>query len=1557
MNTNLLVGINAVLDRISRSYSHLPAIFFLFFVLIGYHANADDQIIIKITDPAPVCFPQTVDLTAPSITAGSTVGLVFTYYSDPALQHVIPNSTAVGAGVYYVLGEIPAPGYGQASFYITVRVNTLPTATISYAGTPFCSDDSSLQPVTLNGTGSFTGGTFSGTSGLSIQPSTGAIIPSTSTSGTHTITYTMAASGGCPAAVATTSISILQPPVAANAGAAQSLCNVNSTTLEGNSPAGDTGIWTNVSGPNIPVFANSALNNTSVTGLITGVYVFRWTISNGTCSPTSSTVTVTNSLPPTISNAGPAQNLCNVTGVTMNANLPATGTGTWTKVSGPNNPVFANASLYNTAITDLVPGTYVFEWSISNGSCTPSVSNVTIENASPPDPSNAGPAQNICNVTSTVMAANIPVNGTGLWKVISGPNIPVFTNPSLGNTAVTGLITGVYVFQWSITDGTCAPSESTVTVTISDAPTISNAGLAQSLCNVTSTALTGNIPSVGTGSWTIISGPNNPTFTDASSATTSVTGLLTGVYVFEWRISNGNCTSSSNVTITNSSPPTISNAGLNQNLCESPDVTLAGNLPVSGTGNWTMVSGPNSPAISDASIYNTGVTGLIPGVYIFRWSISNGSCPTSSSTVTITNSASPVISNAGPVQNLCNATGTILAGNVPTVGLGTWSVISGPNTPVFANAFLNNTGVTGLIPGLYVFQWKISNGICSSTSTVNVINSTLPSTSVTGPAQNICGSLVSGTLGGNTPTEGTGTWSIVSGGTGSFSASGSGNAIFNADNYGIYLLRWTISNGSCISSTSDITLNFSPSPSTATVGEAQNLCGTLVSAPLGGNIPGVGNGQWSIVSGGTGNFSAPGSGSSDFTANTYGTYVLRWSINSNTCISYADINVGFFEAPSIPVVGAEQNMCGTLVSAGLGGNVPAKGTGIWSIVSGGTGNFSIPENGNSTFTADGYGKYILGWTISNGTCVASTANVAVNYYQAPTATVGPAQKICNKLVSENLGGNTPIVGSGSWSILSGGTGTFSDARNGASTFTGSTIGTYILRWTITNGTCTPGSADISVDFFQNNMSVSFTGSNASKAGAADGTIDATVTGGIVPFNYSWTDSGSFTATTEDLTGLKFGKYTLNVTDLNGCSVSNSFIVLDPPHATDDEANTIEDSPVTFNAVINDTDADGTIATSTVDLDPSTAGLQTSYIVTGKGAFTVSATGDVTFTPLLHFVGIAVIQYVVNDNSGLLSNTANITVNVKYRNKPPVAVDDMISIAEDNTAKGNLFDNDNDPEGKALTLESFTIGSTIYTPGTNATIKDVGTLQINLNGTFVFVPLENYNGIVPQVIYKLADDEGLTATANLNIQVTPVNDPPSAVADLFNTKENTKLEANVLSNDFDIERDGITLDLIPVQAPSYGTLVLSANGDFTYQPVIDFMGSDSFTYQICDNGNPVLCSIGKVTIVVKKDENCEVFVPNVFTPNADGVHDYFKIRCLYNYENAEMQIFNRAGNLIFKKDHYGNLDFWGSEDQAFWNGRSENKLDLMSDELPVGTYYYVLKLGDGKVLTGFIFLGK
>ena len=113
----------------------------------------------------------------------------------------------------------------------------------------------------------------------------------------------------------------------------------------------------------------------------------------------------------------------------------------------------------------------------------------------------------------------------------------------------------------------------------------------------------------------------------------------------------------------------------------------------------------------------------------------------------------------------------------------------------------------------------------------------------------------------------------------------------------------------------------------------------------------------------------------------------------------------------------------------------------------------------------------------------------------------------------------------------------------------------------------------------------------------------------------------------------------------------------------------------------------------------------------------------------------------------------------------------------------------------------------------------------------------------------------------------------------------------------------------------------------------------------------------VQIVLAEDQSCTVFVPNVFTPNGDGINDYFEIRCLYNYANAEIEIFNRNGNLLYKRDHYGNIDYWGSKEKAFWNGRSENNLNFMGSEVPVGTYYYILKLGNGKVLTGYVFLAR
>ncbi|MDY0102090.1 MAG: Calx-beta domain-containing protein, partial [Lentimicrobium sp.] len=239
-----------------------------------------------------------------------------------------------------------------------------------------------------------------------------------------------------------------------------------------------------------------------------------------------------------------------------------------------------------------------------------------------------------------------------------------------------------------------------------------------------------------------------------------------------------------------------------------------------------------------------------------------------------------VTANAGPAQNLCAVTSTTLEGNNPSPAAGLWTLVSGPNVPAITSPTAYNSTVTSMVPGVYVFKWTISSGTCTpSESTVTVTNYATPTTATAGADQTICG-LTSTSLGGNTPVNGTGAWSIVSGGTGTFSNNVSGSSTFTANAYGTYTLRWTISNGECTASSDDISVTYYETPTTATVGSTQNLCGTLISTALGGNSPTAGAGAWSIVSGGTGSFDDNTDPDAIFTANAYGTYVLRWSISN-----------------------------------------------------------------------------------------------------------------------------------------------------------------------------------------------------------------------------------------------------------------------------------------------------------------------------------------------------------------------------------------------------------------------------------------------------------------------------------------------------------------------------------------------------------------------------------------------------------------------------------------------------------------------------------------------------
>ncbi len=97
-----------------------------------------------------------------------------------------------------------------------ITVQPVPSATIAYSGSPYCTGTTSAQSVTLTGYGAYTGGAFTSTAGLSLNSSTGDITPSSSTPGTYTVTYNVTATSICPTVNATASVTIKQTPSIAN---------------------------------------------------------------------------------------------------------------------------------------------------------------------------------------------------------------------------------------------------------------------------------------------------------------------------------------------------------------------------------------------------------------------------------------------------------------------------------------------------------------------------------------------------------------------------------------------------------------------------------------------------------------------------------------------------------------------------------------------------------------------------------------------------------------------------------------------------------------------------------------------------------------------------------------------------------------------------------------------------------------------------------------------------------------------------------------------------------------------------------------------------------------------------------------------------------------------------------------------------------------------------------------------------------------------------------------------------------------------------------------------
>lgn len=452
-------------------------------------------------------------------------------------------------------------------------------------------------------------------------------------------------------------------------------------------------------------------------------------------------------------------------------------------------PPLANG--FSTVVTPSAAGPTTYYLQLTDACGQSVTSQININVVAPPTLANAGPDQTVCSSTAT-LGGNTLTAGTGTWTVISGG--ATVTTPSNPTSGVTNLGPGANVFQWTTTNPPCPQTQDLVTITRVLPPTPANAGANLNVCG-NSTVFGATPATTGSGVWSYFSGPGGSTIVTPSSATSGLNNLNQGTYQFVWTTSNAPCPiSTDTVLVTVAFQPPAATAGSDQIIC-ADNVTLAANAASPGTGTWTYVSGPAGSTITSPNAENSTVTGLVPGTYLFEWSIANAPCPASNDQVSVTVVADPTPSNAGPDQEVCG-TSTTLAGNVAVIGTGAWTQSSGPNAAVIANGADPFTGLSGLVPGVYVFDWTISNAPCNSTtSSVQVTVSEPPTVADAGPDQSLCGAPFI-TLAGNAATVGTGTWTVLSGG-GSLTNANDPNTTVTGANPGISVFVWTIENGVC----------------------------------------------------------------------------------------------------------------------------------------------------------------------------------------------------------------------------------------------------------------------------------------------------------------------------------------------------------------------------------------------------------------------------------------------------------------------------------------------------------------------------------------------------------------------------------------------------------------------------------------------------------------------------------------------------------------------------------------------------------------------------------------
>ncbi len=1265
----------------------------------------------------------------------------------------------------------------------------------------------------------------------------------------------------------------------------------------------------------------------------------------------------------------------------------------WEKLSGPF-ATLTNAGSPTASASNLVAGLYVFQLTVTDndGATDADQMNVTVSAANQSPVVSAGPNQSITlpTVSTTLNGSASDPDGSinqYEWEQLSGPLAISISNSGQASTVINGLsLAGNYVFQLTATDNDGATGTVETMVTVNAAPVnlppVVSAGPDRNITLPVNTVVLNGTAidpdgTIASRQWIMVSG-GTATLSGQTTNNLTASNLEAGSYFFRFTATDNNGASTSDETIVNVSQVEVNEIPL---VSAGPDIeiTLPNNSTIlEGTASdpvgevvsylWQQVSGPVA-ALEGANTPTLSLNNLAEGVRVFRLTVEDnlGADNSDQATVIVNAANASPIANAGP-----NLSVTLPLGFVDITGSGTdadgtveeylWTQIGGPGTATLENEDTPVLRASDLVPGTYTFRLTVTDddgvtGQAQMNLTVNAVENQSPIANA-GPNRTI-------TLPTNSLNV-TGTASDPDGSVASVlwtQNSGPSNATLNnVDNLtltisdleeGQYIFRLLVTDNEGANDFDEmrVTVNAGTfnTPPTANAGPNRNLTLPTNSTTLNGSGSDpdgfITAYNWIKVNGPTATMTNPGSPTLSLSNLGEGNYVFRLTVTDDEGATASDEASVFVQSGAVnqaPVANAGPNVVVTLpqtqVSIFGSGSDPdgSIATYLWEKLSGPDATLQNASTPTLTVQDLEEGVYSFRLTVTDNQDSDASDDMILTVNDEPintppVANAGPDRSITlptNSLTINGSGSDADgtVVGF-FWTKVSGTNATLNNANSPNLSVSNMEEGVYTFRLRITDDDGATGQDFMTVTVFPaavNQPPVVNAGPDRSiKLPENSIIINGSATdpdGSVVSRQWIKVSGGPATLTNAstanlNVTGLEAGSYVfrLTATDNDGATGSDqmNLTVLSeeanqPPVANAGPDRTIQlpENTLTLNG--SGTDPDGTIE---------------NYLwskISGPPATLVNAnTPNVTLENLV--AGTYNFRLNITDNQGDTGRDF-VVIRVLPESSPiPPAVNagtDRVLQLPQNQAQ--LF-------GSA---QSFT-----------GTITSV--IWEKISGPAPFI-MENQNTINVTVsgmvkgIYRFrltaTDNNGHSGSDDVRVILlaeveNPVNPHPIVFAG-----EDVIIQLPLNSVTLEAEADspsGLIVGYSWRQA--FGTSNITIDSDTSRIITLTQLLAGRYLLEVSVMDDAGLTATDEVEVIVLGEDE-SIRPRKIFSPNFDGVDDFWIIENNDALEGCHLTMFNRHGVLVYESIGYQNN----------WDGVSKN-----GRSLPQGVYYYIIQCNNGQ----------